>query len=989
MTFTFKQPILCIQPLVIIAASLLVGTVKAETPDIVGREAIPALVNPVTRSALRAILDLNGEWDFATDPKLVGESEGWFKQGKELPSARKIMVPGCWEAQGVGKPGMSHPDGNKLAYEPVNIKLRSAYTGAAWYQKRVTIPTDWQGKQIWLKVGGVNCQGWAWVNGTYITHNWAYCGTWKYNITDLVSPGREATITILARNDVPSRRGESNCERAYGGLSRGVELEATPAVLIDNALIEPRFDQKQARLHLTLRNTCPAAPLENQTVHIRVTSHTESRTAGEVTLTVPAGSPALTKLTADIALDPFLPWSPESPSLYQVEIVLKQAGVAIDGWIERFGIKKYEVRGGDMYLNDTRFFIRNCSENHIYPITICSPASREEHIRRLKVIKDYGFNYVRMHTHCENPEYFEAADEVGILMQPELPYYGAAKDSAGKPKPELNHMSRGPHTPKEDLKELVAHYRRYTSLAIYCGGNEAWMPERLGRELYQLSKSLDSSRPWLCLDGGSNVTRENSEMAHFGYGVEVTPLTENLWPHVRHEFPSLGIYEDPRIESKFTTGYAPNQSLSEVKKFVAESVGLDWSWAENCFDAGGALQTICHKLMIETTRIDPYLDGFSFWLMLDMAPSGQCGILDTFGGRKQSTPEIFQQFNAPTTICARTVGTKSPELLGFNPATLIHTEGEVMEVDWVISHFQSQALENATLQWQLIAGEQTLAGGNIEGVNVAPGAVPVAGRSQIAIPTVKNALKATLKVKLAGTTTHNSWDLWIYPKFQPIPDSGKGLAASPRAFDSLAARYPGVVKLDTPEAAGATLVVASSLREPGVPEALEQGKTVISLTLPGYDTLQPGTKLGVWYPDGVSNQAGTAIADHPAFGDFPHGRFLDQGWFRLIDTAEKLDAGHKFRDVEPLMVGIGRKGAYKYGTSGYPLGFNLYVFQARAGRGKLLASGLNLVSDNPEAVYLLDQFIRHTRSPGFQPGGTFDLAAWRQACQNLPSPATK
>jgi hypothetical protein len=45
------------------------------------------------------------------------------------------------------------------------------------------------------------------------------------------------------------------------------------------------------------------------------------------------------------------------------------------------------------------------------------------------------------------------------------------------------------------------------------------------------------------------------------------------------------------------------------------------------------------------------------------------------------------------------------------------------------------------------------------------------------------------------------------------------------------------------------------------------------------------------------------------------------------------------------------------------------VEAARVGEGKLLATGLNLVSDNPEAVYLLDQFIRYARSEQFAPKG--------------------
>ena len=214
--------------------------------------------------------------------------------------------------------------------------------------------------------------------------------------------------------------------------------------------------------------------------------------------------------------------------------------------------------------------------------------------------------------------------------------------------------------------------------------------------------------------------------------------------------------------------------------------------------------------------------------------------------------------------------------------------------------------------------------------------------------------------------------------FRPNPRAAGTWPHRPRRSTLLAWRYPGLAKLGTPAANAAPVVVARSLDEPGVLDALQQGKRVICLSLPGYNLLQPGTELTAW---SISNQTGTAIAAHPAFGDFPHRGYLDQGWFRLVGTAEKLDPGHAFRGVEPLMVGIGRATGYSFGTLGYPLGFNLYAFQARAGRGRLLATGLNLVSENPEAVYLLDQFIRYARSETFDPQGTFDVAQYQQVAR--------
>ena len=469
-------------------------------------------------------------------------------------------------------------------------------------------------------------------------------------------------------------------------------------------------------------------------------------------------------------------------------------------------------------------------------------------------------------------------------------------------------------------------------------------------------------------------------MNHGGYGWEYAPLKENAWPFVRHEYMSFGINEDPRLEAKYSGAFAPNMKLQDTKNVVTEQLGLDWKWADACFDAGHRIQGIWHKIGLEAARVDPFLDGFSCWLMVDLSPSTQCGVLDMFWGKKWSTPEYFRQFNAPTVVLAKTVNPRSPELLGLNPATLIYTEGDALDVDWVVSHFQPEPLKNATLVWRIVAGEKTLAEGKVEKIDVAAGTVPTVGRSRITMPSVGKAVQACLIVELEAAQSKNSWDIWVFPKFTPKPGDGKGLAASPRAFDMLAARYPGLAKLGTPESAAATIVVARDFYETGVLDALKQGKSIVCLSLPGYSLLEPGTGLAAWQ---ISNQTGTAIAAHPAFGDYPNRGYLDQGWFRLVNKAEKLDSGHKFRTVEPLMIGIGRETGYAFGTLGYPLGFNLYAFQARAGQGKLLATGLNLVNDNPEAVYLLDQFIRYARSEKFAPQGTFDLAQLEQQAKQL------
>ena len=182
------------------------------------REATPAVVNPALRSALRLTLSLDGTWDFATDPSGVGEEQKWFSPEVSLPKAISLQVPGCWEAQGVGGPDNSNTVTPERSIRP----LRGSYVGTGWYRKELALPGAWAGQQVWLKIGGVHAQGWFWVNGTYVGHNACCCGTYKYNITDLVKPGEKVVIAARVRNDVPSRKGLMSWIQRFGGQG-GVE----------------------------------------------------------------------------------------------------------------------------------------------------------------------------------------------------------------------------------------------------------------------------------------------------------------------------------------------------------------------------------------------------------------------------------------------------------------------------------------------------------------------------------------------------------------------------------------------------------------------------------------------------------------------------------------------------------------------------------------------------------------------------------------------
>jgi beta-galactosidase/beta-glucuronidase len=84
-------------------------------------------------------------------------------------------------------------------------------------------------------------------------------------------------------------------------------------------------------------------------------------------------------------------------------------------------MRELEVENGKFLLNGKPIFLRGYGDDCIFPNTIAPPAEPEEYLRRLSTARDYGFNYARHHSWFPPEEYFEVADELGIMVQPEFP----------------------------------------------------------------------------------------------------------------------------------------------------------------------------------------------------------------------------------------------------------------------------------------------------------------------------------------------------------------------------------------------------------------------------------------------------------------------------------------------------------------------------------------------------------------------------------------
>ena len=899
-----------------------------------GIKPLPAVVNPVGRTSSPSLISLRGEWEFLTQPKVfprryrhtkvpfakVDENTPISRRSsadRPWSEARKINVPGTWEAQGVGEPGMS------ITWDPLwdcsTKKLHHIYMGEGWYRKDVALPSDWTGKKIWLKIGGVRSQGWFWVNKHPVAWVDTYCGTYKYDITPFVKPGGMNRIIVCVNNMLPSRKGLMSNVHRWGGIYRDLELEATPETHIDDAWMRGDFDARMAEAHVTVAGSAV------RTSRVRVTVEGE-------TVTCPASPSGETVVRLPIRA--FRPWSPEHPNLYWAEIALLDgAGKVVQTRRERFGVRKIEVHGDAFYLNNHPYFLRGFGDDSVYPLTGMPPPDREVHLAHLKKAHAAGFNFVRLHTHCEVPEYFEAADEAGILIQAELPYYIDLPTEAFT------------FDPLRDLRELQAHYRRHPSFAVYCGGNEGRLGPYVEKEMYAFVKRTDPDRLVIHQDGDRCewLTYDDEEGSNDPGNSDYDIGPRDVWargsfqtgrPFVCHEYLNLCVKQDTRLEPLYTgTWVAPDARADRAAWLAAR--GLDLAWGDALQDAQHALQGVYQKRGLEWARKDPYCDGYCFWTAVDVVVANgpihsAQGLFDPFWQTKKGglSPERFALFNGPSCV-----------LIDTPDENRVFTSGDSLPVDFLFAYYGETALKDAKLAWKLRAPEVIAEGGCAIG-DVAIGPARKIALERIVFPSVAKAVKAVLCVEVGGTA--NEWDFWLFPT--RAKRKGADLAVDASLRSACAKLYEGFVDAGSSAAAQARVVIAPYGSQTAA-EALARGQRV--LTISGGDG-KPNVSLGWW---SMGNQVGTALAKgSPALAGLPHEGALTPLLFRIVKEGAHPLSSKDLKLTTPLIVGEGRKDCY------------LYLGEVASGKGRHLASfGLDLLSGTPEGTALLDGLVDELR----------------------------
>ena len=384
--------------------------------------------------------------------------------------------------------------------------------GTAWYRREFVVDAAERGRRVYLFFEGVGSYATVWVNGRAAGSHAGGRTTFTLDVTELVNVGGTNVLAVRADHpagitDLPWVCG--GCSSAPGfsegsqpmGIFRPVTLVTTEQVRVEPFGVHVWNDadahaDKEAKIHFTveLRNHGAPRPLVVQTSVLNAQGGMVSRNVslGERREGVFRVSDSLVLL--DVKL-----WSLESPHLYRLETIVREAvdregkpswddGRVLDRVETSIGVrtvrwpKPGDPEGGPFYLNGKPVFLNGtCEYEHL--LGASHAFGPEQIAARVAQVKATGYNAFRDAHQPHNLRYQDYWDRDGILWWPQM----ASQIWFDTPEFRANF--------KALLRDWVRERRNSPSNVLWGLANESKLPEDFARECVELIRELDPTSP--------------------------------------------------------------------------------------------------------------------------------------------------------------------------------------------------------------------------------------------------------------------------------------------------------------------------------------------------------------------------------------------------------------------------------------------------------------------------------------------------------------
>lgn len=374
----------------------------------------PALAYPRPQLRRGAYCRLDGRWGYATDDEDTGRSDDWPSPGRVFASSITVPFPPESPASGIGDRG-SHR--------------------VSWYRREVTLEEldnaggSRPGRRMLLRFGAVDYAADVWLSGRHLGAHEGGHTPFSFDITDDLALTHGPIEIVVRVEDDPRDTEQPRGKQYWRRETHGIWTERTTGIW------QPVWLESVPELHIAGLSWTPdvaggtvsvSVQLSRRPLHATdlqvVLSHEGERIAAleySTSLTRSSAVISLVNGTNAYAMEPLL-WSPETPRLIDAEVTVLDPATP-DTVQSYFGLRSVGWADGHFLLNDRPYYIRGVLAQNYWPAShLAAPSDRalEEEVR---LVKDLGFNTVRIHQKLEDPRFLAWADRLGLLVWAEAP----------------------------------------------------------------------------------------------------------------------------------------------------------------------------------------------------------------------------------------------------------------------------------------------------------------------------------------------------------------------------------------------------------------------------------------------------------------------------------------------------------------------------------------------------------------------------------------
>ncbi|MEL7500584.1 MAG: sugar-binding domain-containing protein [Planctomycetota bacterium] len=861
--------------------------------------AYPALISYGQEASTNRI-DLTGRWQVRLDPQDVGERESWFSRD----GGQAAKLPGTVSEAGLGKALQMPVELNTTTLK--RLRQRRRYQGAAFFHRDFDLPESWESTFAELTLERVIWKSKVWINGQLVGEANSLSTAHRYRVEPYLNPGRNSICVLVDNRDqvelgTNSHAFTEETQSIWNGIVGDISIRGRPEIAIEDVQVLPQLNNNIARCKFVVFNSTDETvrvPFEIKAIDVE---GRRSSQKDEIEL-----RPGRNQFYQTLPIRSPMFWSEHHPNLYNVS-----CKIGSDAHTSRTGFRNLKARDGDFWLNGDRIFLRGTLDCCIFPRTGYPPTSLADWREQLQAIQSFGFNHVRYHSWCPPEAAFQAADELGVYFQVELPNWRAnigQRDSADE-------------FLKSEAERIINAYAQHPSFLLMSLGNElkgdfGWMDEMVG----QLRKSAPHILMTSTSFSFSQRGRKPGPVDQFFVTQETTDgWIRGQWK-LNSELPgTMSDYTDSMkrfsipVVSHEIGQYASYPLVEDVHKYQGNLRAVALEAIQNDLEAKGrladarpyaknstALGFELYKEEIERALRTEKMDGYQVLNLQDFPgqSTATVGLVNAFLECKDGVdPDRFREFCSPVV-----------PLVQLPKRTW--SQDETLTADWLISNFGAGDIENETLTVTLLDGDHQLMAARFS-TDVPQGSLGSVGSIEFPLAAIKSPRRLTLKAVINGTGYANRWSVWVYPKVATNVGTVKVFNELDAAMIQVLEDGGDVLFLPDPD----------SMTDPIA------GQFVPVFWSPVHFPKQPGT-MGCMIDD-----------EHPLFKNFPTNSHSDWQWWKMLRACQGFDLDEiSVEQPRPIMQLID-----KFDRNTRPT----LIWETKIGLGRLLVCTLDIES-NPD-----------------------------------------